>query len=74
MLRVLLGVDMANASKGFREFAQECIGWAKQAGDKEERQLLMDLAKQWTHAAAAVEQSIALAGNKPPPTPKSDAS
>ena len=53
-----------SSPKEFHEFAEECLRWAEQTDDKEERQLLIDLSKQWTQAALAYERSIALVGRQ----------
>jgi len=54
----------------FREFAQECVRGAEEAKDERQRQILLELAKQWMHAALQVEESIALIDDDTPLVPK----
>ena len=35
----------------FRQYAQECIEWAKQAKTDDQRQSFLDMARDWTLAA-----------------------
>ena len=62
-----------SSPKEFREFAHECVRWANETTDEHERQALLDLAKQWTHAALAAERLITLIEDNPPLVPKGNA-
>jgi hypothetical protein len=55
------------SAKEYRDYAGECMGWAKSARTDEERVTFLDMAKTWLQAAAMAErQSSAGNGAKPP--------
>lgn len=56
--------------KEYRQFAQECMRAAEETNDEEQRQLFLDMAKQWMQAALQVEGSIALIDDDTPLPPK----
>jgi hypothetical protein len=56
-------------SREFREFAQQCVCWAEDAKNDRQRQMLLDLAEQWTQAALAVERSTAFIDDEAPLVP-----
>ena len=43
------------SSNEYREFANECMGWAKTARTDRERDLFLDMAKTWLEAAVRLE-------------------
>jgi len=43
------------SSDEYREFANECMGWAKTARTDRERDLFLDIAKTWLEAAVRLE-------------------
>jgi len=44
------------SSKQYREFADECLGWAKTARSERERQIFLQMAQTWLQAAGLAEQ------------------
>ena len=58
--------------KEFREFAHECTRWADEAHSERQRQVLLDLARLWSHAALQMEKPIAFIDDGPPLAPKGD--
>ena len=40
------------SAKEYREFAEECMGWAKTARSEQERQIFLQMAQTWLWAAA----------------------
>jgi len=44
------------AAKAFREYADECMGWAKIAQSVKERRALLQMTETWLQAAAQWEQ------------------
>ena len=47
--------------KDYREYADECMGWAKTAKSDRERAIFVQMAQTWLQAAAIME------GKEPPP-------
>jgi hypothetical protein len=50
------------SAKNFREYADECLGWAKTAKSDKERRSYLQMAETWLKAAAQYE-----ALDRPPP-------
>jgi hypothetical protein len=46
---------VATTAKEYREFAAECLRWATEVTQEDERQAFLDLARDWTLAAMRVE-------------------
>jgi hypothetical protein len=44
------------SAKQYREFADECLGWAKTARSDRERRIFLQMAETWLEAAALAEQ------------------
>jgi hypothetical protein len=49
--------------KDYREYADECMGWARTAKSDRERAIFLQMAQTWLQAAALRE------GKEPPPGP-----
>jgi|HubBroStandDraft_5_1064220.scaffolds.fasta_scaffold1068886_1 hypothetical protein len=47
----------------YREYAEECMGWAKIARSDKERVSFIEMAKTWLQAAALADRSDAPSGN-----------
>jgi hypothetical protein len=47
---------VAVSAKQYREFADECLGWAKTARSDRERRIFLQMAETWLEAAALAEQ------------------
>jgi hypothetical protein len=45
----------------FRQYAQECLRWAREAQDEDLRKQLLDMANAWTLAAAQLDGSAPIA-------------
>jgi hypothetical protein len=43
------------SAKEYREFADECMGWAKTARSDQERQIFVQMAQTWLWAAARLD-------------------
>ena len=43
------------SAKEYREFADECMGWAKTARSNQERQIFTQMARTWLWAAARLD-------------------
>jgi hypothetical protein len=43
------------SAKEYREFADECMGWAKTARSDQERQIFLQMAQTWLWAAARLD-------------------
>jgi hypothetical protein len=50
------GREMTTADE-FRQYAQECLEWAKKAETDDQRQSFLDMARDWTLAALRVGMS-----------------
>jgi hypothetical protein len=51
----------------YREYAQECVRWAAEAKDQEDRETLLEMAKAWTRVAisrARCHDAIAADGDQ----------
>ncbi len=48
------------SAKGYREFADECMGWAKTARSDQERQIFLQMARTWLWAAARLDSDTRL--------------
>ena len=58
----------------FREFGAECLEWAKTAQSDEERQLFLQMARNWLYAAANLEGRLTgptTSGGRRPSPPSS---
>jgi hypothetical protein len=51
----------ALSSKDYREFADECLGWAKSARSDRERRVFLEMAESWLKAADLADRRRALA-------------
>ncbi len=45
------------SAKEYREYAEECMGWAKSARTDKERVTFLEMAKTWLQAAALADLS-----------------
>jgi ribosomal protein L17 len=52
-----MGMPMSSSPEEFREFADECITWAKAAQLEQERALFLQMARTLIEAAAATSSS-----------------
>ncbi len=53
----------------YREYAEECMGWAKTARSDKERVTFIEMAKTWLEAAVLAERADSPSANgAPPPT------
>jgi hypothetical protein len=43
------------SAREYREFADECMGWAKTARSEQERQIFLQMAQTWLWAAARLD-------------------
>ena len=46
-----------SAQEQFREFAEECMAWARRAKSERERKQFLDMAKVWTTAAQQLDDN-----------------
>lgn len=46
--------------KDYREFALDCIRWARQTKNPTHRQVMLDLARTWARTAVIAEESLVL--------------
>jgi hypothetical protein len=56
------------SSKKYREFADECLDWAKTARSDREKRIFLQMAETWLNAAAIAErreQRRLMVGNLP---------
>jgi hypothetical protein len=51
-----------SSSDEYREFADECMGWAKTARSDKERAIFLQMAGTWLEAAVALERRLGIAG------------
>jgi hypothetical protein len=51
-----IGRCVVVSAKQYREFADECLGWAKTARSDRERRIFLQMAETWLEAAALAEQ------------------
>lgn len=49
----------------FRQFADECIEWARTARSERERKQFLDMARLWMTAAQQIEDGMAGLGSPP---------
>jgi hypothetical protein len=54
---------MAQNTQEYLQYAQECARWALEAPNEQDKQVLLDMAKDWTVAALAPQ-------NAKPPAPE----
>ena len=45
-----------SSAEEYREFAEECLGWAKTARSDQERRIFLQMAEVWLEAAARSEK------------------
>ena len=45
---------------GYRQFANDCIAWARIATSDEQREQFLELAKKWMSDAESIDQGIEL--------------
>jgi hypothetical protein len=55
-----VGHSYSGASDQFRQYAEEAMRWVRQSKTESEKQVLIELARTWTQAAAESERSIAV--------------
>jgi hypothetical protein len=46
---------VVSSSKQYRDFAYECLGWARTARSEQERNIFLQMAQTWLEAAALAE-------------------
>jgi hypothetical protein len=54
-VRPQLGERIVATSKEYREYADECFGWAKTAKSDRERQIFLQMAETWLAAVIQAE-------------------
>ena len=54
------------SAKEYRQYAEECMGWAKTARTVQERVTFLEMAKTWLQAAALADRSISPNEAMPP--------
>jgi hypothetical protein len=54
-----------SSAKEFREFARECLDWARTAKSEHERATFMQMAQTWTEAAERLELAAVRKGEPP---------
>jgi hypothetical protein len=69
---VTRGVSEVASTKECREFAYECLGWAKTAKSGKERGIFLQMADTWLRAAASLEGFSSKAPPDPKERPKSE--
>jgi hypothetical protein len=45
------GADVMSSAKEYRQYASECMDWAKSANTEQERDIFLQMAKSWMEAA-----------------------
>jgi hypothetical protein len=58
-MKIPNGVRVMSSAKEFREYADECMVWAKQAQTDDEREIYLNMAQDWIRAAATLAMPIA---------------
>jgi hypothetical protein len=51
---------MSSSPEEFREFADECLTWAKTARSDQDREVFLQMARTWIEATAAVEGKLGI--------------
>lgn len=59
---------VVSASRKYRDYAGECLDWARTAGSDEEREIFLQMAQTWLAAAVQVDLR-----DRPDRTPPPDA-
>jgi hypothetical protein len=59
----MLGVRTVSSSKVFREYSEECLGWARTARSDRERGIFLQMAQTWLEAAIRLEVGSAADGS-----------
>jgi hypothetical protein len=49
-----------DTAKEYRDYADECLAWAKDASSEQERDTFLKMAKDWLRAAALIEAQTTL--------------
>jgi hypothetical protein len=57
--------ERAVSAKEFREYADECLGWAKTAKSDKERKTFLQMAQAWLEAADLSETAPPVAEGRP---------
>jgi hypothetical protein len=52
-----MGWSVMTSAKEYRQYAEECLTWAKQAETASEQETLLKMAEDWRRAAA-IEQNV----------------
>ena len=47
-----------SSAEEYREFAEECLGWARTARSDRERRIFLQMAEVWLEAAARSEKNV----------------
>jgi hypothetical protein len=50
-----------DTAKEYRDYADECLAWAKDACSEQERETFLKMAKDWLYAATLIEAETSLA-------------
>ena len=51
---------VVSSPKELREYADECIGWARSARTDNERDIFLQMARTWTEAATRLEGTLGI--------------
>ena len=54
------------SSQEYRQFAEECLRWAREIEDEAQRQLFLEMASAWVQAAALADGKLPIAPNAAP--------
>jgi hypothetical protein len=54
------------ASQDYRQFAEECLRWARETEDEPQRQLFLEMASAWVQAASLQDGKPPIAPNANP--------
>ena len=49
---------MISLADEYREFARECVAWARTSRSQQQRKQLLELARSWTAAATNLERAL----------------
>jgi hypothetical protein len=66
------GADVMSSAKEYREYATECMDWAKSAKTEQERDIFLQMAKSWMDAALIARDREAPLLSTPLTKPPSD--
>ena len=45
-------------TESMRDFAADCVVWARASGHPSQRQIILDAARSWTRAAEAIDRFV----------------